>query len=131
LTFDLLFLIFLFGSLLLMILKDFMIAKYPFIIAYIYLQYIAFYLTFRLKHCRALHISVLFRFHLFSFLYSIFNLVTGYLEIVRSINGDGLISESVRFFMIQISSLVCAHIVVFVYTCCPKLSLDDSIISNR
>jgi hypothetical protein len=99
LAFDLLFLIFLFGSITYMVLKDFMIAKYPFIIAYIYLQYIAIYLTFRLKHCRALNISVLFRFHLFSFLYSIFNLVTGYLEVVRSINGDGLVSESIKFFL--------------------------------
>ena len=64
-------------------------------------------------------INIIYRFHLFNFLFSLFTLVTGYLEVVKSINGDGILKASPGFFALHLSSLVCAHLVISIYICCP------------
>ena len=63
------------------------------------MQFLALYLTFRLKHIRSrLDINVIYRFHLFNFLFSLFTIVTGYLEVVRSIKGEGFLNGNPGFF---------------------------------
>ena len=88
------------------------------------MQFLALYLTFRLKHCTMrTDVNVIYRFHLFNFLFSLFTAVTGYLELVKSINGDGMLKNTPIFFVLHLLSLMSAHIVIAVYICCPHLSL--------
>lgn len=88
---DLLFLVVFFGSLIGFVVKKYMIEDYPFLLVYIYLVYLALYLTFRLKHCKSMPLPVLYRLHLFNFLFSVFSLITGYIEVIRSIKNEGIL----------------------------------------
>ncbi|CDW88717.1 ring-h2 finger protein rha1b [Stylonychia lemnae] len=104
----------------------------PFLIIYMYMQFLALYLTFRLKHCTMrTDINVIYRFHLFNFLFSLFTAVTGYLELVKSINGDGMLKHTPTFFGLHLLALMSAHIVIAVYICCPQLSLSERFYVRR
>ena len=92
----------------------------PFLIIYMYMQFLALYLTFRLKHCSTrIDLNVIYRFHLFNFLFSLFTVVTGYLELIKSINGDGMLKANPGFFGLHLLSVLSAHIVIAIYICCP------------
>lgn len=96
------------------------------------MQFLALYLTFRLKHCTTrVDINVIYRFHLFNFLFSLFTLVTGYLELIKSINGDGMLKNTPGFFALHLLSLISAHVVIAVYICCPQTSLQERFIVER
>mmetsp|Transcript_2515 Transcript_2515/g.2453 ORF Transcript_2515/g.2453 Transcript_2515/m.2453 type:complete len:97 (+) Transcript_2515:118-408(+) len=96
-----------------------MVEEYPFVFVYIYIQYIFLYLTFRVKHCSSMSHNATYRFHLFNFIFAIFNAIIGYIELVQAINGDGMLSTSVTYFILECSSLVCAHVIFGIYVCCP------------
>ncbi len=58
-------------------------------------------------------------------------MITGYLELVKSINGDGLLKSSPFYFTIHMISLICAHSVIGIYICCPNISLSDDLQRER
>ena len=94
---------------------------------------IALYLCFRLKHTTRLSVNALFRLHLFSFLFSIFNLVTGYLEVIKFFSTDyksASISDNI-YMVVVFLSLIGAHVVVCVYTCCSKYALNNQMTEPR
>ena len=112
-------------TLILLIIFDLPASKQPFLLLYIYLQLVALYLTFRLRHTNVFNVTVLFRFHLFNFLYSLFTLVNGYLEIIRSVNGEGLLTSNPWMFGADLGGLVAAHVVIFIYLCCPQVAMNE------
>jgi len=78
---DLIFVAILTASLIMIILKRFMTSDYPFMLVYIYIQYVVIYLTFRVKHGAYVRDCILNRIHVFNFMFSIFNLIIGYIEL--------------------------------------------------
>ena len=119
-------------SIIIFALTKYMLMDYPLESIQCYLEFIAFYLCFRLKYCTRISINVLFRLHLFSFLYSIFHLVVGYLEIVQCISAGGVCTGSHYSNMVFVLvALACAHVVIVVYTCFSHLALNDTMRSNR
>ncbi len=58
------------------------------ILFYVYLQLLVTYMTFRVRFMENRRGT--FRIHMFNFLYSIFTLLTGYYEIIKTIRGKGL-----------------------------------------
>ena len=84
-------------------------------------------MTFRLRHTTArIDVNVIYRFHLFNLLFSLFTVVTGYLELVKSFKGEGMIISNPGFFAVYIFSFLCAHFVIGVYVFCPRLSYRQS-----
>lgn len=99
----------------------------PFYIIYMYLQFLALYMTFRLRHTSArIDVNVIYRFHLFNMLFSLFTVVTGYLELVKSFKGEGMMAANPGFFVVYLFSFFCAHFVIGVYIFCPRLSYRQS-----
>lgn len=76
------------------------------------------------------------RIHIFNFLYSLFTLATGYLEVMNTMkamykNKGTVDNNLLALFLLELSSLIMAHIVVGVYLCCPKVSLNEPPQRNR
>jgi hypothetical protein len=78
-----------------------------------------------------LSLSVSYRFHLFNFLFALFNSVIGYIEIVKSINKGGVLFDDLGYFMMECSSLLCAHVIISTYVCCPQATLPESMMAAR
>lgn len=98
-------------------------------IIYIYLQLMVLYMTFRVKYCSVDNMNLLYRIHVFNFLYSLFTIATGYVEVARGlVAGNGLLKSSTGLFICEIISLILAHIVICVYLCCPNVSLNERIL---
>lgn len=100
----------------------------PFVIIYIYLQFMVLYMTFRARYCQVQNLNLLYRIHVFNFLYSLFTLATGYVELTRAIiAGGSLLEGKVGLFIFEVFSLISAHVVLGVYLCCPYLSFSAAI----
>lgn len=68
---------------------------------------------------------------MFNILFSLFTIVTGYLELVRSIKGEGFLNSNPGFFGMNLLSLISAHVVVTVYMCFPKVAISDRFFMGR
>jgi hypothetical protein len=94
------------------------------------------YLTFRVKYCPQpaqpdpmnSSLSLLYRIHVFNFLFSLFTLATGYVEVTRTIVNKGSFSV---LYSLELISLIMAHIVVMVYLCCPKKVMSEEMIESN
>ena len=94
-------------------------AKQIFAIVYIYFMFVIFYLSIRLRFVAQQ--TWVFRVHIFNFLYSLFTIITGYLELIKSLSddaGDGLLKTSPVLFVFNMIALVLAHVVFAMYLCC-------------
>lgn len=88
------------------------------------------YMTFRVKYCTVDNLGLLYRIHIFNFLFSIFTLLSGYIEVIRALIGSSdLIQSSIGLFVFETLALVLAHVVLSVYVCCPNLSLSEEMTS--
>lgn len=93
---------------------------------YVYIQLMVTYLTFRTKYCDQTHMNLLYRIHVFNFLYSLFLLATGYVQLMSSlVSTQSTANLNLPLMIFELVSLVLAHIVVMVYLCCPKVSLSE------
>jgi hypothetical protein len=109
---------------------DYLVTTYPLVFTYIYIQYIFLYMTLRIKHCTSLSTTLIYRFHLFNFLFSLFDAIMGYIEVIKSLNGEGLMVENSGYFILELSSLVSAHVVVSIYVCCPGATFTDEMLGR-
>lgn len=86
------------------------------------------YMTFRAKYCTVDNVNLLYRIHIFNFLYSSFTMATGYFEIIRGlVSGNGVIKSSLTLYLFEVFSLVLSHVVLLVYLCCPKVSINETL----
>ncbi len=93
-------------------------AKEIFAIIYIYLMFVIFYLSIRLRFIPQK--TWVFRVHIFNFLYSLFTIITGYLELIRSLSEEntGFLNTNKTLFALNMVVLLLAHIVFAMYLCC-------------
>jgi len=122
-----------FGTMVLMVLseKNKEEGQQSFLMVYIYMQFMVLYLTFRTKYCTVDNVSLLYRIHIFNFLFSIFTLLSGYVEVIRAVIGQNeLVETRLTLFIFETVALVLAHIVLAVYICCPKVSLSEGMLGQ-
>lgn len=122
-----------FGTMILMVLseKSKEDGQQSFLMVYIYMQFMVLYLIFRTKYCTVDNVSLLYRIHIFNFLFSIFTLLSGYVEVIRAVIGQNeLVKTCLTLFVFESVALVLAHIVLAVYICCPRVSLSEGMLGQ-
>jgi len=102
-----------------------MVDTYPFVVFCYYIQYLFVYLTFRIKYCPRLTIDGAFRVHLVIFVYSIFMLCLGWIDIIQSFGGRGYVEEDPAYLFMSLFVMFLAHLVCIVYTCYPKYAIGN------
>jgi hypothetical protein len=123
---DLIFAAFLISTITVIIVKQFLVKDYPFMVVYIYLQYVATYLTFRLKHFSFyIRDAIVNRIHIFNFMFSVFNMIIGYVEMADNIDHGHIYQPNKGYFFIVLSATICAHIVIMAYLFCPRAIMDS------
>jgi hypothetical protein len=72
--------------------------------------------------------NLLYRIHVFNFLFSLFTLATGYVELTRTlIKSQGFSALNIM----QLVSLLLAHLVVLMYLCWPKRIMSEDMLNMR
>lgn len=95
------------------------------------------YLTFRAKYCpqpsqeqdpvaRSTQLNLLYRIHIFNFLFSLFTLATGYVELTRNLAKHNY--SFTALFTMEMVSLAAAHVVLLVYLCCPRSAMHEDML---
>jgi hypothetical protein len=82
-------------------------------------------MTFRVKYCNVggeNTLGLLYRIHVFNFIYSLFMMAMGYVELTKAILGasDLIKNGHIAMFIFCMLSLILTHVVLSVYMCCPR-----------
>jgi hypothetical protein len=74
---------------------------------------------------RTAQLNLLYRIHVFNFLFSLFTLATGYVDLTRNLVKHSAVNA---LNTMEGVSLAGAHVVVLVYLCCPRRAMEEGML---